>query len=73
MHEMISFDAADNITPEQAAELALGVWRDVLDIDNHQHRWGVHTDTDQNPRPFGLEQTRQRREKSTTKKRLRAI
>ncbi|MCT5031676.1 relaxase/mobilization nuclease domain-containing protein [Pseudomonas aeruginosa] len=47
MHEMISFDATDNITPEQAAELALGVWRDVLDIDNHQHRWGVHTDTDQ--------------------------
>lgn len=47
MHEMISFDATDNITPEQAAELALSVWRDVLDIDNHQHRWGVHTDTDQ--------------------------
>lgn len=47
MHEMISFDADDNLTPEQAAELALGVWREVLDIDNHQHRWGVHTDTDQ--------------------------
>lgn len=47
LHEMISFDASDNITPQKAAELALGVWRDVLDIGNHKHRWGVHTDTDQ--------------------------
>lgn len=47
MHEMISFDARDKISPEKAAELALSVWRDVLDIDNHEHRWGVHTDTDQ--------------------------
>lgn len=46
LHEMISFDATDKITPEKAAELALGVWRDVLDIDNHRHRWAVHTDTD---------------------------
>lgn len=47
MHEMISFDAGDKISTEKAAELALSVWRDVLDIDNHEHRWGVHTDTDQ--------------------------
>lgn len=46
LHEMISFDATDKITPEKAAELALGVWRDVLDIDKHRHRWAVHTDTD---------------------------
>lgn len=47
LHEMISFDASDAISPEQAAELALNVWRDVLDIDNHRHRWAVHTDTNQ--------------------------
>lgn len=47
LHEMISFDASDDISPEKAAELALGVWRDVLDIDNHRHRWAVHTDTKQ--------------------------
>lgn len=46
LHEMISFDATDKITPEKAAELALGVWRDVLNIDKHRHRWAVHTDTD---------------------------
>lgn len=46
LHEMISFDASDDVTPEKAAELALNVWRDVLDIDNHRHRWAVHTDTD---------------------------
>ncbi|MEG0632160.1 MAG: relaxase/mobilization nuclease domain-containing protein [Pseudomonas sp.] len=46
LHEIISFDATDKITPEKAAELALGVWRDVLDIDKHRHRWAVHTDTD---------------------------
>jgi hypothetical protein len=46
LHEMISFDATDKITPEKAAELALGVWRDVLKIDKHRHRWAVHTDTD---------------------------
>lgn len=47
LHEMISFDASDKISPEKAAELALGVWREVLDIDNHRHRWAVHTDTKQ--------------------------
>lgn len=46
LHEMISFDASDKITPEKAAELALGVWREVLNIDKHRHRWAVHTDTD---------------------------
>lgn len=46
LHEMISFDVTDKITPAKAAELALGVWRDVLNIDNHKHRWAVHTDTD---------------------------
>ncbi|MCK9800640.1 relaxase/mobilization nuclease domain-containing protein [Pseudomonas sp. MAFF 302030] len=46
LHEMISFDVSDKITPEKAAELALGVWRDVLKIDKHRHRWAVHTDTD---------------------------
>ncbi|WP_235200389.1 MULTISPECIES: relaxase/mobilization nuclease domain-containing protein [Pseudomonas] len=46
LHEMISFDASDDVSPEKAAELALNVWRDVLDIDNHRHRWAVHTDTD---------------------------
>ncbi|NMZ12172.1 relaxase/mobilization nuclease domain-containing protein [Pseudomonas proteolytica] len=46
LHEMISFDVTDKITPEKAAELALGVWRDVLNIDKHRHRWAVHTDTD---------------------------
>lgn len=46
LHEMISFDVSDKITPAKAAELALGVWRDVLNIDNHKHRWAVHTDTD---------------------------
>lgn len=47
LHEMISFDATDKISPEKAAELALCVWRDVLDIDNHRHRWAVHTDKKQ--------------------------
>lgn len=47
LHEVISFAASDKISPEKAAELALGVWRDVLDIDNHRHRWAVHTDTKQ--------------------------
>ena len=47
LHEMISFDASDKISPEKAAELALGVWREVLDIDNHRHRWAVHTDSKQ--------------------------
>lgn len=46
LHEMISFDASDDVSPEKAAELALNVWREVLDIDNHRHRWAVHTDTD---------------------------
>lgn len=47
LHEVISFAASDKISPEKAAELALGVWREVLDIDNHRHRWAVHTDTKQ--------------------------
>ena len=47
LHEMISFEASDKISPEKAAELALNVWRDVLDIDNHRHRWAVHTDKKQ--------------------------
>lgn len=47
LHEVISFHTDDKITPELAAELALSVWRDVLKIDNHKHRWAVHTDTDE--------------------------
>lgn len=47
LHEVISFHTDDKITPEMARDLALSVWRDVLDIDNHRHRWAVHTDTDE--------------------------
>lgn len=47
LHEVISFHTDDKVTPELAAELALKVWRDVLKIDNHPHRWAVHTNTDE--------------------------
>lgn len=47
IHEMISFHKDDDLTPEKAAELALGIWNKALDLDNRKHRWAVHTDTDE--------------------------
>ncbi|EEJ3186311.1 relaxase/mobilization nuclease domain-containing protein [Salmonella enterica subsp. enterica] len=47
IHEMISFDASDSVTPEQAAEIALSIWREVIDLDNRKYRFAVHTDTDE--------------------------
>lgn len=47
VHEIISFHTDDNVTPEMARDLALTVWRNVLDLDNRKHRWAVHTDTDE--------------------------
>ncbi|MBJ2285504.1 relaxase/mobilization nuclease domain-containing protein [Pseudomonas helleri] len=47
VHEIISFHTDDKVSPEMARDLALTVWRNVLDLDNRKHRWAVHTDTDE--------------------------
>ncbi|HHM8948447.1 TPA: relaxase/mobilization nuclease domain-containing protein [Pseudomonas aeruginosa] len=47
VHEIISFHTDDKISPEVVRDLALSVWRDVLDLDNRKYRWAVHTDTDE--------------------------
>lgn len=47
IHEMISFDKSDRLTPEQALEHAMSVWRETIDIDNRKYRYAVHTDTDE--------------------------
>lgn len=47
VHEIISFHTDDEVSPEMARDLALTVWRNVLDLDNRKHRWAVHTDTDE--------------------------
>lgn len=47
VHEIISFHTDDQVSPEMARDLALTVWRNVLDLDNRKHRWAVHTDTDE--------------------------
>ncbi|OJT30481.1 relaxase [Pseudomonas sp. FSL W5-0203] len=47
VHEIISFHTDDKVSPEIARDLALTVWRNVLDLDNRKHRWAVHTDTDE--------------------------
>lgn len=47
IHEMISFDKRDKLTPEQALEHAMSVWRETIDIDNRKYRYAVHTDTDE--------------------------
>ncbi|WP_232961706.1 relaxase/mobilization nuclease domain-containing protein [Pseudomonas juntendi] len=47
IHEMISFDKSDKLTPEQALEYAMSVWRETIDIDNRKYRYAVHTDTDE--------------------------
>lgn len=47
IHEMISFDKDDEVTPEQALEHAMSVWRETIDIDNRKYRFAVHTDTDE--------------------------
>lgn len=47
VHEIISFHTDDNVSPEMVRDLALSVWRNVLDLDNRKYRWAVHTDTDE--------------------------
>ncbi|MDI3640906.1 relaxase/mobilization nuclease domain-containing protein [Pseudomonas aeruginosa] len=47
IHEIISFHTDDKVSPEMARDLALTVWRNVLDLDNRKYRWAVHTDTDE--------------------------
>lgn len=47
VHEIISFHTDDKVSPGMARDLALTVWRNVLDLDNRKHRWAVHTDTDE--------------------------
>lgn len=47
VHEIISFHTDDNVSPEIVRDLALNVWRSVLDLDNRKYRWAVHTDTDE--------------------------
>lgn len=47
VHEIISFHTDDKISPEMVRDLALSVWRNVLDLDNRKYRYAVHTDTDE--------------------------
>lgn len=47
VHEMISFHKDDDISPQKALDLALGVWKQTLDLDNRKYRYAVHTDTEE--------------------------
>ena len=46
VHSMISFAASDNVTNEQALEIALAVWQEAIGLDNRKHRFAVHDDTE---------------------------
>lgn len=46
IHEMISFSPKDNITNEQALEIALSVWKKAIDLDNRKYRFAVHDKDD---------------------------
>jgi hypothetical protein len=46
IHEVISFSAKDNITNEQALEIAMSVWKEALDLDNRKYRVAVHDKDD---------------------------
>ncbi|HFH3764735.1 relaxase/mobilization nuclease domain-containing protein [Pseudomonas aeruginosa] len=47
IHEMISFHKDDDISPQKALDLAMGVWKQTLDLDNRKYRYAVHTDTEE--------------------------
>lgn len=46
IHEVISFSPKDNITNEQALEIAMSVWKVALDLDNRKYRVAVHDKDD---------------------------
>jgi len=47
IHEMISFHKEDDISPQKALDLAMGVWKQTIDLDNRKYRYAVHTDTEE--------------------------
>ena len=47
IREMISFHKDDDISPQKALDLAMGVWKQTLDLDNRKYRYAVHTDTEE--------------------------
>lgn len=46
IHEVISFSAKDDVTNEQALEIALGIWKEALDLDHRKYRVAVHDKSD---------------------------
>ncbi|WP_207816517.1 relaxase/mobilization nuclease domain-containing protein [Pseudomonas sp. 50_B] len=46
VHEVISFSPKDNLTNEQALEIAMSVWKVALNLDNRKYRVAVHDKDD---------------------------
>ncbi|WP_259743802.1 relaxase/mobilization nuclease domain-containing protein [Pseudomonas rhodesiae] len=46
IHEMISFSPKDELTNEQALDIALSVWKKAIDLDNRKYRVAVHDKDD---------------------------
>ncbi|TYK55788.1 relaxase/mobilization nuclease domain-containing protein [Pseudomonas synxantha] len=42
IHEVISFSPKDDVTNEQALEIAMDIWKEALDLDKRKYRVAVH-------------------------------